>query len=150
MGLNEFAGYIAVAGAAGDGMGAAQQQGLRLSHSTWAYCSSFSVWVCPYFWFVRRNHTSPWNRVFTAGRVSPDLGCDLLAHDDRGSQPLEHQPGRARQQPERRHGVGPVSLVLCGREHESGADRRAAIHPALGVSCNLERARSRTGLDASG
>jgi hypothetical protein len=77
--------------------------------------------------------TSPRGELHGARRArdaQPARG--LLAHDLARPRPVERQPGGPRQQPQRRHGVGPVPAVLRRR-----APRRleqigtlAAIYPA--------------------
>ena len=57
MGLNEFAGYIAVAGAALATGWVAAHEGLRPEPFYLGVLSSSSVWACPCFSFVKLNHT---------------------------------------------------------------------------------------------
>ena len=78
MGLNEFAGYIAVAGAALATGWVAAQRGLRPSHSTWASCSSLSVWVLSVL-LVRetQSHVTLESRL-TAGRVEDPTSAAIF------------------------------------------------------------------------
>ena len=62
-------------------------------------------------------------------RGKPTRG--FLANDVDRSQSLDHQPGRSCEQPERRHGVGPVSPVFRDGQPEVGPiGVLAAIYPA--------------------
>ena len=74
------------------------------------------------------------------GTPTPARG--LLAHDAPRQEPIERQPGRPRQQPERRHGVGPLSALLHGGADGSRADRNARGHLSgdLGHRAALHRA----------
>ena len=150
MGLNEFAGYIAVAGAALATGWIAARYGLRPE--------PFYLGVV----FVARRlalsallvrETSSHVRAGVDVFIAPSAHAvahrrGLLAHHVDRSQSVEHQPGRPRQQPERRHGVGPVSAVLRGAEHEPGRiGVLAAIYPATWGVAQLARARCRIASD---
>jgi hypothetical protein len=64
----------------------------------------------------------------------------LLAHDLARPQPGERQPGGPRQQPQRRHGVGPVPLFFAAAQHgprQIGCSRRSTRRP--GARADLHR-----------
>ena len=139
MGLNEFAGYIAVAGAALATGWVAAQQGLRPEpFYLGVLFVIFGLGLSLLLVRETESHVTLESRLHSGASDIP-TSADLLAHDNRGSQSLEHQPGRARQQPERRHGMGPVSLVLCGCEHEPGANGSTCSNLPGHVGCRAAR-----------
>ena len=129
MGLNEFAGYFAVAGSALATGFIAARYGLRPEPF---YLGVGFVAVGLLLSALARardaSTTSRPSRSCTAScrrEAMPTPARGLLAHDAPRPQPLERQPGRPRQQPERRHGVGPVPALLRRRADEPRADRHA-------------------------
>ena len=119
MGLNEFAGYFAVAGSALATGFIAAHYGLRPEPFYLGVGvrrgGPAAVGRC---WCARRRITWRTSRSCTASCVArgdAEPARDLLAHDAHRPQPVERQPGRPRQQPERRHGVGAVPAVLRRR-----------------------------------
>ena len=126
MGLNEFAGYVAVAGARSrpvDRRAHRLAAGAVLSGVVFVALGLGSLARCS---CARRRLTSRWKPTLgdVIGR-SHRRPRRVLAHDADRSQSLDGQSGRTRQQPERRHGVGSVPAVLRRRQHEPGSHRHA-------------------------
>ena len=155
MGLNEFAGYFAVAGSALATGFIAARYGLRpravLSRrrSSWRLGCFFRR--C---WCARRSITSRPSRSCTAScrprrcrRQREVFWRTTLTR----SKSVERQPGGPRQQPERRHGVGPVSALLrAARMTSSRSARSPRSTRRRGASRSSSRAPGPTASAASG
>ena len=119
---------------AGDRLDRRRATGCGPSRSISASCSSSSGSRCRCSSSARRRTTSRTSRALR-GALPPeraDTARGVLAHDAARPQPVEREPGRPRQQPERRHGVGPLPAVLRrGRAWTSAQiGMLAAIYPA--------------------
>ena len=142
MGLNEFSGYVAVAG---------KRIGHRLDRGA---VRPAAATVLPRHRVCRVR--TPALGISGAGdeascstRDEPPARRDngstplpargVLAHDAQRSQSVQHQPGGAREQSQRRHGVGDLSAVFRRGGHEDRADRSAgsALPQRYGASCSL-------------
>lgn len=128
MGLNEFSGYFAVAGSALATGWLASHYGLRpqpfyLGVAYVLFGLALSVLA------VRetRHYVAQEVRTHHAGHevALPSQGGNLPPRLSDRQKPLQHQPGRPRQQPQRWHGLGPFSPGVCSCRHELGADRHA-------------------------
>ena len=140
MGLNEAAGYLAVAGCRpGDGICGRRlrpaARGRFLSASVFALAGlALSVFA------VRETHGHAHHEAGRRrNRREPDAGADLRAHFAPRPRSVCGQPGRARQQPERRDGVGAVPVIFAsaglGLEHRSGRSPRSIRR--CGAVCQL-------------
>jgi hypothetical protein len=140
MGFNEFAGYLAVAASALATGWVAAVYGLRPQPfylGVAFVAAGFALSA-----FVVRDTTAHVSResalvgALTAGLPSPRevFWRTTLVE----SQSVEHQPGRARKQPERRRGLGPRPAGLCGRRHEPPRDwlARSDLIRRPGVWCS--------------
>ncbi len=131
MGLNEFAGYFAVAVSALATGFIAARYGLR-PEPFYLGVGFVSVGLALSALVVRetKHHVAAESKLHGAlppvGRAHPARG--LLAHDPLRQEPLQRQPGGPGQQPQRRHGVGPLPPLLLRRAHEPPADRDARRH----------------------
>ena len=136
MGLNEFAGYFAVALAARSRPAAiAAHYGLRPEPFYLGVAFVASACCSPSCRRARdASTTSATRRSSTATHAAPSGRSrrGLLATTLPRPRTVERQPGRPRQQPQRRHGVGPVPAVLRRAEDwTSGRSASlAAIYPA--------------------
>jgi MFS family permease len=155
MGLNEFAGYFAVAGSALATGFIAAHYGLR-PEPFYLGVGFVALGLALSALAVRetRSTTSPPRRSSTAScppteTHSPARG--LLAHHAARQEPVERQPGRPRQQPQRRHGVGPVPAVLRRRRMDLGRSARSRRStPRPGASRSSSPARGPIASGASG
>jgi hypothetical protein len=118
MGLNEFAGYFALAGAAllTGALAAGTDSGR--SPSTRVSCSSPPGSSFPPSSSAKPRGMPRSNRSCKAGRPGADTQGSVLEYQSLRSKPLERQPGRPGEQPERRDGMGTLSPDLCRRPHE--------------------------------
>jgi MFS family permease len=113
MGLNEFAGYVALAGAALATGSIAAHTGLRPDpFISWHRIRR--LWPGPVGGFRPRDVVSRRVRIAIGpfDRHHPIAEGRVLADDAGGSQLVDDHSGWAREQSERRHGVGPVPRVL--------------------------------------
>ena len=137
MGLNEFAGYVAVAASA---------------LATGWMAARYGVRPQPFYlgvvFAVRRTRAvrpprardtpSRLTRIRLArdasARWRPDTSRGLLAHDVARRQPVERQPGGTRQQPERRDGLGalPAGVRRGGNEPGAGGAARRGLSGHVG------------------
>ena len=127
--------------------------GCGRSRSTWASGSSRWGWCSRRSSCARRTVTRATKRAQSCRGADAALAARGLPADVvHRSRPLERQSGGPRQQPERRHGVGPLPAVLRRRAHDPGADRlpRRDLSGRLGHRPALHRARSPTASGASG
>ena len=157
MGLNEFAGYFAVAGErARHRLSSPRATGCGRSRSISASASSRSGLLALRALRARDASTTSRHEAKLHGELPPGRHAvaarGLLAHVAARPEPLERQPGRARQQPERRHGVGALPALLRGRGHDARADRHARrdLSRRLGHRAALHRRARPTASAASG
>ena len=100
------------------------------SRSTWESPSSSSGSGCRRCLVARRRLTSRWNPRWRPSRRA-NAARGVLADHGRRPQPVDRQSSRAREQPQRRHGVGLFPLVFAGAHMSlEQIGTLAAIYPA--------------------
>ena len=154
MGLNEFAGYVAVAASRSLRVSSLHTEGCAGARSTSASFSLPMVSRSRCSWSGTRSRTS------SSSRRCPASGHPNNARHQRevfwrttcaDREPLQRHPGRPRQQPQQRLAWGLFPLFFCCSEHQPGKGRSSlpSILPP-GVSCSWGQARFRTRIGRKG